>query len=153
MWSLPAYCSLNYPHILVIEMSTARYEVYCHTEQRAIFHNGTVFRPVFSMSYNFFVFHRNKYLSLTPMKFKYVLPGSLKEMVKICFGMLKMNTVKWGEIIIGSPGKIWFFQHVAHGKKTITLFIKLQMVRAVYKLLYSGLSFCIRNIYISALYD
>ena len=47
-------------------------------EQRTIFRQVTIFRHLFSVSGNFFIFHRNTFLPFMPMKFKWVCIRRLK---------------------------------------------------------------------------
>ena len=59
---------------------------------------------LFLIPRNFFLFHRNKFLSFMPMKFKYVFINSFKEIIIICFNTLKTIMGKYG-----STGELWFF--------------------------------------------
>ena len=67
-------------------------------EQRTIFRQVTIFRHLFLISCNFCIFHRNRFISFMPMKSKYIFTQQIKEMVKVCFNMLKLIVVKYGEI-------------------------------------------------------
>ena len=65
----------------------------------------TIFRELFLISCNFFIFHRNRfYANEITMRF---LLGRFKEKAKICFSTLK--TIMENVANNGSPGEIWFF--------------------------------------------
>ena len=69
-----------------------------HIEQRTMYRQVTIFRHLSSTSCNFFLFHRNKFLSFRPIKSKYIF----KEIVKICFSTL--NGKMWWNMVLCS---IW----------------------------------------------
>ena len=75
-------------------------KVHCtrHIEQRTIFRQVTIFRHLFLISCTFFIFHRNRFLSLCEWNPNKFLPSRFKQLNKICFSTLRILIVKCGEI-------------------------------------------------------
>ena len=72
-----------------------------HVEQRTIFRLVTIFRHIFLISCNFFIFNPNKLIFFYVNEFQEFFTVSFKEIIKICAKTLK--------IIIEKCGEIWFF--------------------------------------------
>ena len=87
----------------------------------------TILRPLFSISYNFLYFHRNKFLILHLWNLSKFLSHSFKEMPKVSFNTFRIIMVKCDEIWF--PWQYWEACSGYHAGKTTLVALSHLFIR------------------------